>query len=76
MPKRKQKEGEAMFKTGELVKICRAQAGLTQVELATRAHTTAGYIGEVEKCKVVPRVDWLETVLNVCGYELGIREKL
>lgn len=65
-----------MFRYGELLKICRQKAGLSQSELAIRSYTTQGYISAVEKGRSVPKVDWLDKVLNICGYEIGIREKV
>lgn len=75
MREREERE-EEMFKVGDLVKVCRVKAGLTQTELAQRAFTSQCYLSSVERNKSMPKVDWLEGVLNVCGYELGIREKL
>lgn len=64
-----------MIKYGELLKICRVNAGLSQKDLAIRAGTTQGYISAIERSKFVPKIDWLEKVLNICGYELGVRQK-
>lgn len=65
-----------MFKSGELIKICRIQAGLTQGELAFKAKTTQSYLSAVECNRVIPRVDAFERILNECGYEIGIRSKV
>ena len=65
-----------MFRYGELLRVCREKAKITQKDLAIRACTTQGYVSAVERGKSVPKVDWLEKALNICGYEIGVREKL
>lgn len=65
-----------MFRYGELLKMCRISAGLSQADLAIRSGTSQGYLSAVERGKYVPKIDWMDRALNVCGYEIGIRQKL
>ncbi len=64
-----------MFTYGDVIKVCRQTAGLTQRELAERTHLSIPQLSTYELNKVVPRVDILDSILDACGYELGIREK-
>ena len=64
-----------MFTYGDVIKVCRQTAGLTQRELAERTHLSIQRLSTYELNKVVPRVDVLDSILDACGYELGIREK-
>ena len=64
-----------MFTWGELMRICRKQAKLTQAELAEMAYCSQAQIVAYESGKVVPRVDVLADILSICGYELGVRSK-
>lgn len=56
--------------------MCRISAGLSQADLAIRSGTSQGYLSAVERGKYVPKIDWMDRALNVCGYEIGIRQKL
>ena len=64
-----------MFTYGDIIKVCRQTAGLTQRELAERTYISVAQLSTYELNKVVPRADILDSILDVCGYELGIREK-
>lgn len=64
-----------MITYGDVIKVCRQTAGLTQRELAERAYISVAQLSTYELNKVVPRVDILDSILDACGYELGIREK-
>ena len=65
-----------MFRVGEIVKVCRESAGLTQTQLAWKVDSSQSYISAIEKGKVCPTVDLYDRILDACGYELGYREKL
>ena len=64
-----------MFTYGDVIKVCRQTAGLTQRELAEKTRLSVPQLSTYELNKVIPRVDILDSILDVCGYELGIREK-
>ena len=65
-----------MFKYGELLKMCRMSAHLTQKDLAIRAFTNQATISQYERGKRIPNVEVFEKLIDVCGYEIGVREKL
>jgi transcriptional regulator with XRE-family HTH domain len=55
-----------------LVAVARADAGLTQRALATRANTSAAAINRYERGRSVPDLATLERVLAACGFELQL----
>ena len=64
-----------MFTYGDIIKVCRQTARLTQRELAEKTRLSVPQLSTYELNKVIPRVDILDSILDACGYELGIREK-
>ncbi len=64
-----------MMTWGELLRICRKNRGLTQSQLAEKAHTTQATITAIETGRYIPHLDKYSELLEVCGYELGVREK-
>ena len=60
-------------RTGELIRAARAEAGLTQVELAERLGTTQSAIARWESGRDVPRLDKFDQILRACGIELDLR---
>jgi hypothetical protein len=57
---------------GLLISKARTSAGLTQVELATRAGTSQAAIARYESDRVSPSVSTLERVLRAAGEEIVI----
>ncbi len=55
----------------EFVKKRRQQAGLTQPELAEKAGVGLRFIREMEQGKETLRLDKVNQVLKLFGYELG-----
>lgn len=55
----------------EFVKKRRQQAGLTQPELAEKAGVGLRFIREMEQGKETVRLDKVNQVLKLFGYELG-----
>lgn len=55
----------------QTLRDARRQAGLTQRELARRAHTQQPTVARIESHAVVPRVDTLDRLLAACGLELA-----
>jgi transcriptional regulator with XRE-family HTH domain len=60
-------------RTGALIRAARAEAGLTQVELAERLGTTQSAIARWESGRDVPRLDKFDQILRACGIELDLR---
>lgn len=58
---------------GELIRAARAEAGLTQRQLAQRVGTTQSAIARWESGSETPRLDRLDSVLRACGIELDLR---
>ncbi|MCR4418614.1 MAG: helix-turn-helix transcriptional regulator [Clostridia bacterium] len=56
---------------GLLVKL-RAEAGLSQEELARRIGTTQSAIARMESGKVVPRLESLAKIAQACGKRLEL----
>lgn len=64
-----------MRDAGELIKLCRKRAGLTQKELALRVGTTHLSISDYEKMKTEPKFCMVVWCLNACGFDLEVKEK-
>ncbi len=58
----------------EIVEMRKA-AGLTQVELASRAGVGLRFVRELERGKATVRLDKVNQVLALFGCELGVRMK-
>ena len=54
----------------------RKTAGLTQVQLAKRAGVGLRFIRELEQGKPTVRLDKVNRVLDLLGYEICVRRKL
>lgn len=59
------------MRIGHFVKEKRKQAGLTQQELSLKAGVGLRFIRELEQGKESYRLDKLNHVLNLFGYEMG-----
>lgn len=59
---------------GELIKLCRKQAGLTQRYLAQKVGITTTSLWRYETGRDMPRWDKVVWCLNVCGYTFEIKE--
>ena len=57
---------------GELVREGRKRAGLTQVELASRAGTTQSAIARLESGRTSPSLEQVERLLKLCGFQLMV----
>lgn len=55
-----------------LLRFTRANAGLSQRELGRRAGVTQASVARIEEGKTSPRLDTLERLLAVCGFELEV----
>jgi transcriptional regulator with XRE-family HTH domain len=55
----------------QTLRDARRQAGLTQRELARRAHAQQPTVARIESRAVVPRVDTLDRLLAACDLELA-----
>jgi len=60
---------------GRLIRRARAEARLTQVELARRCETAQSAISRLENDTISPTVETLERVLAAAGAELIITTK-
>lgn len=60
---------------GQLIRIARRRAGLTQAELATRTGTTQPAIARIETGRTEPSFERVVETLRACGVELvpGLR---
>ena len=58
--------------SGDLLREARLGAGLTQRELARRAHTSQPAIARWESGEVVPSFERLRKLIRTCGLELTI----
>jgi transcriptional regulator with XRE-family HTH domain len=56
--------------SGDLLREARLRAGLTQQELARRAHTSQSAIARWESGDVVPSFERLRELVRACGLEL------
>ena len=57
-------------RSGALIELARIRAGLTQVELARRAHTAQTAISAYEAGAKVPTLETLERILAAMGFDL------
>jgi transcriptional regulator with XRE-family HTH domain len=58
---------------GNLVRETRAQAHLSQRELAARAQTTQSVVGRIEAGLVTPTWESVERLLGAMGFELQVQ---
>lgn len=58
--------------SADLLREARLRAGLTQRELAGRAHTTQPAIARWESGAVVPSFERLRELIRACGLELTV----
>ena len=56
-----------------IVQEARRRAGLTQRELAARAHTSQSAIARIERGRQVPSIETLQRILRACDLELRLR---
>jgi transcriptional regulator with XRE-family HTH domain len=61
---------------GRLLERIRRAAGLSQEELARRAHTSRTAVSAYEHGRKSPSLDTAERLLNSCGYELDGRPRI
>ncbi|MGB9888010.1 MAG: helix-turn-helix transcriptional regulator [Moorellales bacterium] len=68
-------EFDLEYQVADLLVKLRAEAGLSQEELARRVGTTQSAIARMESGKVVPRLESLAKIARACGkrLELSIR---
>jgi y4mF family transcriptional regulator len=59
------------MKINEFVKVKRRKANLTQPQLAEKAGVGLRFIRELEQGKTTLRIDKINQVLKLFGYELG-----
>lgn len=59
---------------GELIRLCRKQAGLTQRGLAQKVGITTTSLWRYETGRDMPRWDKVQWCLEACGYELEVRK--
>jgi y4mF family transcriptional regulator len=59
------------MKLHDFVKYHRAKAKLTQVELAEKAGVGLRFVRELERGKATVRLDTVNHVLSLFGYEVG-----
>ena len=55
---------------GQALRYARRWAGLSQRDLASRAECSQSRIARIESGRVVPRTDFLEGLLSLCGLTL------
>jgi transcriptional regulator with XRE-family HTH domain len=60
------------MEAGDIVRIARRRAGLTQEQLAIRSGLNRNYIGGCERGQRNPSLDRLQRLVNACGLELVI----
>lgn len=60
---------------GEMIRKCRTQKGISQIECARRAKIDNGELCKIENGKIVPRADTLELICEALGVELAFAEK-
>lgn len=56
---------------GPSLRIMRANAGITQTELASLAHVSRAMLSQVERGQKVPSERWLRAVLEALGRHLA-----
>lgn len=59
---------------GDLIRICRKRAGLTQRDLAQKVGITTTSLWRYETGRDMPRWDKVVWCLNACGYTFEIKE--
>lgn len=57
---------------GNLIRIARADAGLSQRELARRAKTSQATLSAYEAGRKAPTLDTLERIIRAAGFDLRI----
>ena len=60
-----------MSTAGELIRVARAQAGLTQLQLADRTGTSQPTVAAYESGTKIPSADTLERLLRTAGFRLA-----
>jgi transcriptional regulator with XRE-family HTH domain len=60
---------------GQLLRCARARHGLTQQQLADRAHTSQAAVSRIERDLVSPSVDTLAHLLDLLGEELALEAR-
>ena len=71
----KHKRGDGMsLDGGDLIRICRKKAGLSQRELARRVGISCAGLWRYETGRDMPRWDKVVWCLNVCGYTVEVKE--
>ena len=63
-----------MTDAGELIKLCRKRAGLTQKELARLVGTTHTSISDYEIYNAEPKFCMVMWCLQACGFTLELKE--
>lgn len=56
-----------------LIREARSRAGLSQVELASRAGTSQPAIARYERARAMPDLSTLHRLIEACGLELELR---
>ena len=56
--------------SASLLVQARAKAGITQRELAARAHTSQSVVARIERGQTIPSVETLDRLLAAAGFEL------
>lgn len=64
--------GPARWPVWALVREARRRAGLTQAELARRAHTSQSSIAAYERARTMPDLATLFRLVEACGLELRL----
>jgi y4mF family transcriptional regulator len=62
-------------KIGQLIKLTRKKLNFTQVDLAWKAGVGLRFVRELEQGKTTLRMDKVNQVLNLLGYELSAERK-
>jgi transcriptional regulator with XRE-family HTH domain len=63
----------ASMQAGDVLRIARERAGLSQRELAKRAGTSHSTLSAYERGRVVPSVETLDRLLRSAGFESEVR---
>ncbi len=71
-PSRMVSSGPARWPVWALVREARRRAGLTQLELARRAHTSQSSIAGYERARTMPDLATLFRLVGACGLELRL----
>lgn len=59
---------------GEMIRDCRTQKGMTQIECAKRAKIDNGELCKIERGKIIPRADTVEMICDALGVKLTLTE--